>query len=319
MAEELISVIVPVYNVERYLKRCVDSIIGQTYQNLEILLVDDGSTDGSGALCDAYAAKDLRIVCIHKQNGGQAAARNDAIAVAKGAFFCFVDSDDFVDYQMIETMHRDLIEQHAEIAVVGFQKFSDEAKIKKTEPYDTLKVLTGKEAIQSVLQSEDIGDFAWNKIYRRELFDGFCYPVGRVMEDMGSTYLLLEKCDRIAYRPAELYYYYQREESTLHRRTQKFYEDKFDMGFGRYQYIRAKYPDMLENDAAMLKNIEHCYPYLYHDAARRAQMEQVLREFRPEAERLLDAGFMRKYKLLRRSRWLYTALFLLKNGRAANV
>ena len=314
MENERISVVVPVYNVESYLKRCVDSIIHQTYSNLEIFLVDDGSTDASGALCDAYAEQDSRVICIHKKNGGQAAARNEAIERASGAYFCFLDSDDFADERMIEVLHRDLLEQSAEIAVVGFQEFSNPATITRANTEAQLQVLTGKEAVRSILSSEEIGDYVWNKIYRRELFEGFRYPVGRVLEDMGSTYQLLERCKKVVYRPTPLYFYYQRSDSTIHRRSLKFYEDKFDMGEKRYQEIQKLYPEMLENDASMLRTIEHCYPYLYDDEKRREAMERDLRELRPEALRLLDRSALRKYRLLNASRWLYTKCFLLKNG-----
>ena len=318
MENERISVVVPVYNVESYLKRCIDSIIHQTYSNLEILLVDDGSTDASGALCDAYAEQDSRVICIHKKNGGQAAARNEAIERASGAYFCFLDSDDFADERMIEVLHRDLLEQSAEIAVVGFQEFSDPVTITRANTEAQLQVLTGKEAVRSILSSEEIGDYVWNKIYRRELFEGFRYPVGRVLEDMGSTYQLLERCKKVVYRPTPLYFYYQRSDSTIHRRSLKFYEDKFDMGLERYQEIQKLYPEMLENDASMLRTIEHCYPYLFRDAERKAQMERFLKEFRPTALELLDSSGQRKYRLMQLSRGLYTKLFLLKNGSAAD-
>ena len=177
--------------------------------------------------------------------------------------------------------------------------------------------MTGKEALRSILQSEELGDFAVNKLYKRELFENVCYPLGRMMEDQGTTYKLLDKCQGVAYCPVPLYFYYQRPDSILHKRALKFYEDKWDMGCQRYQYIREKYPDMLENDAAMMKIVEHCYPYLRKDERRRAEMERFLQEFRTEAEGLLGSGFMRKYRLLKQSRGLYCALFLLKNGRAA--
>ena len=138
-----------------------------------------------------------------------------------------------------------------------------------------------------------------------------------MLEDLGTTYRLFEKCVHIVYCPVPLYFYYQRPDSILHKRTLKFYEDKWDMGCQRYRYIREKYPDMLENDAAMMKIVEHCYPYLRKDQRRKAEMERFLQEFRTEAEGLLDSGFMRKYRLLKQSRGLYSVFFLLKNGRAA--
>ena len=317
MQTEWISVIVPVYNVRPYLKRCIDSIIAQTYSNLEILLVDDGSTDGSGELCDAYARQDARIQVIHKKNGGLSDARNCGIEHAQGRYLCFVDSDDGIAPQMIEVLYRELLENAADISAVGWKAFDSDAFPSVKEQEAASKILQPKEAILQILCSEELGDFAWNKLYRRSLFQEIQYPYGRMLEDLGTTYRLFEKCVRIVYCPVPLYFYYQRPDSILHKRTKKFYEDKWDMGYQRYRDIRKKYPDMLENDAAMMKIVEHCYPYLRKDERRKAEMEHFLQEFRTEAEALLDSGFMRKYRLLKQSRGLYSVLFLLKNGHAA--
>lgn len=318
MENERISVVVPVYNVESYLKRCVDSIIHQTYSNLEIFLVDDGSTDASGALCDAYAEQDQRIVCIHKKNGGLSSARNMGIERAAGKFLFLVDSDDFVDERMIEVLYRDLTEQNVKMSAVSFQEFTDIADIRKSEEKIPVQCLTQKEAVKKILKGEEFCDYAWNKLYRRELFETVRYPIDRMMEDVGTTYRLLEQCEQVSYRPMPLYFYYQRADSILHRRSLKFYEDKFDMGLERYQEIQKLYPEMLENDASMLRTIEHCYPYLFRDAERKAQMERFLKEFRSTALELLDSSGQRKYRLMQLSRGLYTKLFLLKNGSAAD-
>ena len=126
MNNKLISVIVPVYNVEHYLNRCVDSILAQTYSDLEILLVDDGSTDSSGAICDAYARQDARVQVIHKKNGGLSDARNCGIEHAKGRYFCFVDSDDGIAPQMIEVLYRNLLNAGADVSAVALKYFSTE-------------------------------------------------------------------------------------------------------------------------------------------------------------------------------------------------
>lgn len=314
---QLISVIVPVYNVEHYLNRCVDSILAQTCSDLEILLVDDGSTDNSGAICDAYARQDARVQVIHKKNGGLSDARNCGIEHAKGRYFCFVDSDDGIAPQMIEVLYRNLLNAGADVSAVALRSFSTEELPAVEDALKKVQYMTGKEALRSILQSEELGDFAVNKLYKRELFENVCYPLDRMMEDQGTTYKLLDQCQAVAYCPVPLYFYYQRPDSILHKRTKKFYEDKWDMGYQRYRDIRKKYPDMLENDAAMMKIVEHCYPYLRKDERRKAEMEHFLQEFRTEAEALLDSGFMRKYRLLKQSRGLYSVLFLLKNGHAA--
>ena len=312
-----VSVIVPVHNGERFLRACLDSILHQTYQDLEVLLVDDGSTDASGAICDEYAAQEERVTAVHQKNGGLSAARNAGLERAQGTYLCFVDSDDFLDSRMLETLCRDLQEQDADVAVVGFRMFEREEELAPAELAVPVQCMTGREAIRSTLVSDKLGDFAWNKLYKRELFRDIRYPLGRMMEDQGTTYRIFQQCSKVVYRPVPLYYYYQRPDSILHRRNMKFYEDKLDMGYQKYRAIKEAYPGMSENDAAMLSVVEHCYPYLMQDTERRAKMEAFLQECDPAAAKLLCTSSQRKYQLLRCSRRLYAKLFLLKNGPAA--
>lgn len=320
MQTPLISVIVPVYNVEPYLRRCVDSILRQTYRNLEILLVDDGSTDRSGTICDASAQQDTRVKVIHQKNQGQAAARNHGIDQAKGEYLSFVDSDDFIEERMLETLCRDAAEAGVMLAAAGFRKVSD--AVASSAPTEGIgpEIMSGKEAIDSLLLSEEIGDFPWNKLYDRRLFDGVRYPEGYIFEDLGTTYRLVERCPRISFRREALYNYYQRADSTLNQTKKlRFYENKFDMGYSRYVWLRERYGDFLENDAALLSNIEHCWPYLAQEEERREKMEAFLRQMKPEAARLLCPSSQRKYRLLRFSRKLYAKLFVLKNGPAVDA
>ena len=317
METELISVIVPVYNVERYLRRCVDSILHQTYRNLEVLLVDDGSTDASGAICDEYAAQEERVTAVHQKNGGLSAARNTGLERAKGTYLCFVDSDDFLDSRMLETLCRDLQEQDADVAVVGFRMFEREEELAPAELAVPVQCMTGREAIRSTLVSDELGDFAWNKLVQAGAVPGGTLSAGADDGRSGTTYRIFQQCSKVAYRPVPLYYYYQRPDSILHRRNMKFYEDKLDMGYQKYRAIREAYPGMPENDAAMLSVVEHCYPYLMQDTERRAKMEAFLQECDPAAAKLLCTSSQRKYQLLRCSRRIYAKLFLLKNGPAA--
>ena len=218
MQTEWISVIVPVYNVEHYLNRCVDSILAQTYSDLEILLVDDGSTDNSGAICDVYARQDARVQVIHKKNGGLSDARNCGIEHAKGRYFCFVDSDDGIAPQMIEVLYRELLENAADISAVGWKAFDTEAFPSIEEQEASSKILQPKEAIRQILCSEELGDCAWNKLYKCSLFQEIQYPYGRMLEDLGTTYRLFEKCVHIVYCPVPLYFYYQRPDTEILRR-----------------------------------------------------------------------------------------------------
>ena len=315
--QKLITFAVPCYNSAAYMRHCIETLLSAGEQ-AEIILVDDGSVkDETPAICDEYAAQEERVTAVHQKNGGLSAARNAGLERAQGTYLCFVDSDDFLDSRMLETLCRDLQEQDADVAVVGFRMFEREEELAPAELAVPVQCMTGREAIRSTLVSDELGDFAWNKLYKRELFRDIRYPLGRMMEDQGTTYRIFQQCSKVVYRPVPLYYYYQRPDSILHRRNMKFYEDKLDMGYQKYRAIKEAYPGMSENDAAMLSVVEHCYPYLMQDTVRCAKMEAFLQECDPAAAKLLCTSSQRKYQLLRCSRRLYAKLFLLKNGPAA--
>lgn len=204
----LVSVIVPVYRVEEYLPACVDSILAQTYDNLEILLIDDGSPDGCGALCDAYAKSDGRVRVLHQPNGGLSAARNAGLALARGETISFIDGDDTVSPVFIEA----LLGAGADIAQCGF--CTDARLLGQSVPDFQLR--TGREASLE-LQSDATGAFtvAWNKLYRRTLFDGLRFPAGRLHEDEFVTYRALWRAERCAIANEPLYHYRRRPDSIM--------------------------------------------------------------------------------------------------------
>lgn len=226
--DKLISVIVPVYKVEIYLHRCVDSILGQTYSNLEVILVDDGSPDNCGAICDEYQKKDDRVKVIHKINSGLSDARNLGISEAKGDYLAFVDSDDFINERYIETLYSMCVENNAQISQCGFTKISDRNIDRKTKQvsryevktYDSLGILRKLYAPQNI----EI-DVAWNKLYRRELFGKIIFPKGRIYEDFATTYRLFYKAEKIAVTEEPLYYYFMSDRSIT---RSGFYQKKFD-------------------------------------------------------------------------------------------
>lgn len=190
MQHEILSVIVPVYNVAPYLERCIKSIINQSYQNLEIILIDDGSTDNSGTICDAWAEKDERIMVIHKKNGGLSDARNVGLKVASGAYITFVDSDDWLNLNMYEKLMKIGMAQNCDIVMCNFQKISDENSISicnndyKIEFYDTISAL-------KALITEQIQQVVWNKIYKKELLNGIYFESGRFHEDEFWSYKII--------------------------------------------------------------------------------------------------------------------------------
>lgn len=212
----LISVIVPIYKVEALLPRCIDSILAQTYKNLEIILVDDGSPDGCGRICDEYARKDPRIRVIHQENAGLAGARNAALEIARGEFFGFVDSDDRIAPDMYETLLRSMEQEDADIAICGRYMEMESGELIPMFDFPKQKVFDNHEAIRRFLLSEGLDAAAWDKLYRRSLWGDARYPLRYVSEDVPVTSRLLAKANRVVHCGKPLYYYLQRAGSLSH-------------------------------------------------------------------------------------------------------
>lgn len=210
----LISVIVPCYNVEQYLPKCINSILNQTYKNLEVWLVDDGSPDRCGEICDEYAKKDDRIKVIHKKNGGLADARNVALDVLAGEYVVCVDSDDYISPTHIEGLYH-LIEKYgADVSINNSCNF-----LEGTIPHPAKKVEkdivfeTGLKAVEAMFYQEMFDTCAWGKMYKADLFDGIRYPKGLLFEDLPTTYRLLLKANKVAFNDEQSYFYLLRSNS----------------------------------------------------------------------------------------------------------
>lgn len=214
MEYPLISVIVPVYKVEDYLPRCVDSLLAQTYPNLEIYLVDDGSPDRCGILCDEFAAADPRIRVIHKENGGLSSARNAGIDVAEGEYLGFVDSDDWVEPDFYEQLYAAAAKFGASMAYCGRldEESGTGAQTVGLCP-EREEVISGEEFVRRVFHWENVDSAAWDKLYRRELFREIRYPLGVICEDVPVTYRLALLGGRVAACPKPLYHYFHRPNS----------------------------------------------------------------------------------------------------------
>lgn len=226
--KEMISVVVPIYNVEKYLAKCIESIIAQTYNNLEIILVDDGSTDNCGKICDDYAKKDQRIKVIHKANGGLSDARNAGIEAAKGYYIGFVDSDDYINVNMYERLSNIIKTDDSKIAVCNFSLVYEEMRKNIFDNNDfsaNYLLIDNKDKLlkYSMKNNYDTFTVAWNKLYLRELFNDIRYPKGKIHEDVFTTYKLLYKAQKISYTKDAMYYYLQRETSIT---KQKFSEKR---------------------------------------------------------------------------------------------
>lgn len=216
---DLISVIVPVYNVEKYLKKCVNSILVQTYPNIEIILVDDGSTDDSGAICDSIALVDKRIRVIHKENGGLSDARNSGISIASGKYITFVDSDDRISPDMISILHEVIISTKSDFSQCQYYFEYENGKIEENyNEQPALCVLEKDSLIESFAKSGPIGltVVAWGKLYKRELFTTIKYPKGKFHEDIITMCdLILGPVSSVAVIKQPLYYYFQRSDSII--------------------------------------------------------------------------------------------------------
>lgn len=221
----LISVIVPVYKVEKYIHKCVASIFAQTFTDFELFLVDDGSPDNCGRICDEYAEKDSRIIVIHKENGGLSDARNVAIDRAKGEYLTFIDSDDYVSENHLETLYNALIETDSDISIGNMTSFSENGYNEDCyKPAITRKVLQNKEEIFSTINRP----CAPIKLYKRYLFDGIRYPVGRLYEDTFIWHELLAKAEQVVLTGVNSYYYLIRSDSIMHQEYKLQFTDIID-------------------------------------------------------------------------------------------
>ena len=226
-SREMISVIVPIYNSEKYLDRCVESVVQQTYSNLEILLVNDGSVDSSGKLCDEWQKKDPRIRVIHKENGGLSDARNAGLDTALGDYIAFLDSDDFLAPDMLQNLLSAVKAADAKIGICNFLYVDEDSRPlssrNRTLPIRD-EVISGLEAVDRTMMDEEKGWYyvtAWNKLYRKELFSDLRFPFGKIHEDEFIAHYLLGKCDRIVCIRSVGYYYVQRPGSIIHSRNEK--------------------------------------------------------------------------------------------------
>lgn len=238
----LISIIVPVYNVEPYLNRCVNSILAQTYKNIEIILVDDGSPDNCPKMCDNWASKDSRIKVIHKVNGGLSDARNAGINIAKGDYLAFVDSDDWVSIDFCLKTYEYVTREDADLAVFGYWEVDENGQISLSGGSFPTGVITKSDAMFG-LASGQIENYAWNKIYRKRLFCDVQYPSGRLWEDIGTTYRLFENARKLYITDEPLYYYFQRPTSITRNSSPKAYLDIFEQREQEYRFFRTNYPN----------------------------------------------------------------------------
>ena len=239
---ETVSIIIPVYNIENYLRECLDSVVNQTYSNLEIVIVDDGSTDSSGRICDEYAAKDNRIKVIHQKNAGAAAAKNTALDNVSGEYVAFVDSDDYVSTKWIETMFQSMKRYNADIVECGFDKYKTSG-VSSVVTTDEEKNVLAEDYLYDYISHWESALF-WNKLYKKELVCSFRFrKERRCIDDEFFTYKVISIAKRIVKIKDILYHYRQRKTSAVHtiKNSLQITDDCLEYISERYLWISSKF------------------------------------------------------------------------------
>lgn len=283
MSDPLISVIVPVYNVENYIIDSVDSVLNQSYKNLEVLIVDDGSTDNTGKICDEYAAKDSRVKVFHVENGGAAYARNVALDHMTGEFVAFVDGDDYLNKLYLEILYNDIVKMSADISTCGFTEIPPDgmgicSNIGPTE------LFCKKAAIGELLYQVKIDSAMWSKMFRSSLFSDIRFPVGNIYEDIAIIYKLFEKAHRVSHNTYSGYYYFIRTSgTTLHKFSPKKM-DLIDTLDEMSEYLNERFPELKKAIASrVVRGNFHIYlqiPRAWKYRKYRKRIEKNIRQLR---------------------------------------
>ena len=234
----MISVIIPVYNVEPYLRKCLDSVVGQTYRDLEILIVDDGATDGSGKICDEYAATDHRLQVIHQNNKGLSEARNRGIDIATGDYILFVDGDDWIEPNTVECLLQACIDYGADASCCGhYKELVDRTTV---HPLVAVKKIYEGDEIVAPAMKGSFAHYAWEKLWKRDLFDNCRFPSGMQFEDIATTWKLFLRCHKVVCIPDVLFHYTYRKDSIGNTKTMKNLADRWSAFKERYDTMAER-------------------------------------------------------------------------------
>lgn len=271
MEKALISVIIPIYGVEEYLNQCIQSVVSQTYQNLEIILVDDGSQDACPRMCDMWAKKDTRIVVIHKENGGLSDARNAGMKVAIGQYIAFVDSDDWIEKEMYENMMNVLQNQNADIVECGTSYILNSKIIRRTG-IPEMRLYSRKECMKELLSENAFHQTVWNKLYKKECIGKIKFEVGKYNEDEFWTYRVFNNIEKAVSLPECYYQYRQRNDSIMGNFNIKRL-DALEARYKRLQFIEKQYPEYLLQEKV---NFVFLCIYFYQVILKNKNLENTL-------------------------------------------
>lgn len=269
-----ISVIVPVYKVEKYIKRCVDSILAQSFADFELWLVDDGSPDNCGAICDEYAKRDKRVKVIHKKNGGLSDARNAALDVMQGEYVFFVDSDDWISKYALESTYLALKRTGAKVATGNIVSVYEDGREKELySPTKEEKILNGEEMLTTLLRPN-----AWNRLYAAELFQKLRYPVGRLYEDVFIYHKILEQIDSMVLTGTDSYYYYVRGGSIMNMEYNIKFTDIVDAVYERAKWLDSIGQNLLADETRLFVYSQVAVAYAHlnmNNAEHRKRLNEI--------------------------------------------
>ena len=258
----MISVVIPIYKVEAYLERCIKSVLSQTYKNLEIILVDDGSPDNCPRICDTWAQIDNRIRVIHKKNGGLSDARNAGLAAASGEYIGFIDSDDWIHPQMYEKLHRIMQKEKGEIAACAFQKVNgiNEELMNEIRQDGQIFCYDTEEAMRRLITEQGLEQVVWNKLYKRELLEGINFAYGKYNEDEFWTYQIIARAKKVITISYVGYFYFQRSDSIIGMNYSLKRLDGLEAKAQRQEFVDQKFPE-LSGTARLNLFYSYCYAY----------------------------------------------------------
>lgn len=243
--KDKISIIVPVYNVEEYLEKCIESLIGQTYKNLEIILVDDGSEDKSGEICDLWKDKDSRIRVIYKENGGLSDARNAGMDIATGDYIGFIDSDDYINKRMYEILLNNMNDYNSDISVCSIKKVYESNEVYNSDITNkNISIFTAEEALRDLIEEGVLKQTVWNKLYKKSVIKDIKFEFGKIHEDEFWSYQVFGKSSKIVYTDEGMYYYLQRSGSIMDKPFSIKRLDALEARYNRLNYIIQNYPNL---------------------------------------------------------------------------
>lgn len=240
-----ISIIVPVYGVEKYVNRCIQSIVNQTYKNIEIILVDDGSPDNCPLICDEWAKEDLRIKVIHKKNGGLSDARNVGLQIASGELIGFVDSDDWISEDMYQLLYEDMVNNDSDISACGVKIIWEDNKFELLTPEGSY-LFNQQEAMEAIIKETKLKQPVVYKLYKSDLIKDIMFPVGKYHEDVFWSYKAIGKAHKVSIFDTPCYFYFQRKNSIMGSTYSLKRLDSLEAKLERLKFIENNFPDLEE-------------------------------------------------------------------------